>query len=437
MFELRSHRAWTWVSLIFLSCLHSIGAAAQTAPHRREDCGTDPRWASTVWAWEEADTDQNLHQWWTDTIQSNSQAKFANQLGRQFGSHVVEFSCAINNEGTCVVLGCQDYVDAGDQPWTFEALSAVVNLDTFLNRLWQGIGSGQSDFGDLAGTIAQTFFPWHDPTVGLTEAAFWIDATIGALFNFIEPEVRLGSMAVNAIREFANARSQEVELQLIPSPDLTVNQGTALISEAVAQSAQKSRAVIEQWTSNLFSGSKDALGNTILNYLRGGSFIVSSGPPNTAFENFWKTSMISRVINSQWKTRPNFVTFARTANRSTDVGPEASKYYSAAQGGVYYLYQWKNGGLEVPDGMWSLQDASYKIQPWEVTESSARAFEVAGFNYTPRIALDQLKASLLNSTTNPVLDGAHWTGLWTLAVCDMGDFIEWNGQYGNSRMAPC
>ena len=411
---------------------------AHAGLHERAECGTNPRWAPTIKAWEAADTDNNLHRWWNSVMRSNRSSpriSLTNELARQFGSGYSDYSCSITDQGSCIIPGCQDYVDAGDPVWAYLALNAIVNMNTFLNRLYEGIGNGQDDFGNEASAIAQTFFPWQDPTVHVGEALFWVDATVGALFGFLAPETRLGIAGKDAIVAFANAGFQEAQLSLKVDPGLTLEQGTATIEEAGAQSAKACRKKLEKWATRLFSGRKDSTGRTILDYLRGGSFIVPSNISNGMIESFWEDSLTGRTINSEWVTQRYFVTFARTKHSRTNVGPRDTKYFSHAGGGVYYLYAWKNGGLEMPEAMTELQ--SYGIRPEAVTESSARAFEFMKYNYTNNVALQQLHASLFNATSNPVLDGARWPGNWNITVCDMGDHLEWNGRYGESSMAPC
>jgi hypothetical protein len=357
-----------------------------------------------------------------------------NELARQFGGYN-DYLCGIDDQGSCIIPNCHDYVNKGNPVWAYLALNAIVNMDTFLNKLHQGIGNGQDDFGNTASAIAQTFFPWQDPTVHVGEALFWVDATVGALFGFLAPESRLGIAGKDAIVAFANAGIQEAQLSLNANPNLTLEQGIVTIEEAGAQSAKACRKKLEEWSNKLFSGARDATGRTILDYLRGGSFIVPTGISNGMIEQFWEDSMTGRTINSEWVTQPYFLTFARTKNKSTSVGPQDSKYYSDAAGGVYYLYSWQNGGLEMPEEMTELP--SYGIPLDAPTESSACAFEFKKYNYTNNVALEQLHASLFNATSNPVLDGARWTGNWNITVCDMGDHLEWNGQHGESSMAPC
>ena len=425
--------------LILLICVFRVTCRSIDSSkfQARDDCGSDPAWKPSVDAWQQAKTDKNFAQWWQSTSAANTSSNLANALASQFGDHITGFSCGINSQGTCALPGCQPYVDSGDEPWTYQALAAVVNLNTFFDRLYDGITDGQADYEGLASDIAQTFFPWQDPKFGANDAAVWIGATVGALFTFIAPESRLVAAGARAIAAFVDGGAQEAQIQLTPDSGLTLNQGIALISEAASQAAQQSRNSIESWASVLFSGGQDEANNTILDYSKGGGFVAGDLPSNTMFENFWKMSLIARTINSQWTTDKNFVTFARTADQDISVGPEISRYYSNETGGVYYLYQWNKKKLQMPKEMMSLQHPEYNIQPSDVTASSARAFEVAGFNYTPSVALDRIKSSIFNNTFAPLTEGSRWEGLWTLPVCDMGDNVQWNGLYGESNMAPC
>lgn len=75
-------------------------------------------------------------------------------------------------------------------------------------------------------------------------------------------------------------------------------------------------------------------------YLKGGSF-ASTGtiPSPQSIEGFYKTQMISRTINSKWKTSRAFIMFTQTLNEDDVSGPNQTKYYSKDDAGVYYLYQ--------------------------------------------------------------------------------------------------
>lgn len=404
------------------------------------NCATDASWQLTLDAWHDASVDQRLASWWKTTTKSIPNANFANELAKQFGAKSLGFNCSIDSPQTCTVPGCQIYVNNGDPPWTFLALNAAVNLNVFFNRIYEGTKVGQQDFTDKAGSIAQTFFPWKDPKFGGNDAAIWVAATIGAIFSFISVGSRAATAGASAIAAFVEAGSSQLQLQLSPNPGATLNQGLSAMTAAAGSSAQQWRSALEAWDSTLFSGELDSQNHTILDYLKGGAFVRLIVPIAEVFEDYWLASLTSRSINSQWRTRANFVTFAYSDNSSIDVGPNVSKYYSAEDGGVYYLYQWREskGSLWEPDGMGQLDAIAGGILPWQVTESSARSFKTAGFgNYTPEDAMTEIKSSLFQPNGSYFTQGAAAPGLWTIPVCNMTEFWRWNGQYNRTELAPC
>lgn len=125
---------------------------------------------------------------------------------------------------------------------------------------------------------------------GASDAAVWIEATVEALFTFINPESRLISEGARVVDEFVNAASQEVRLQLQPNPDLTLLQGISVLTDAAGASAQQARTAIAKWASTLFSGQQDSSNHTLPYYLRNGSFIAPTTYTNADFEHFWKWS---------------------------------------------------------------------------------------------------------------------------------------------------
>src|SRR5665213_4587003 len=85
-----------WTGLIRLGCA-SFGS--MSAPTRREDCGTDTIWLPSESAWENAETDASLREWWDDLAAADRAVGFATELGRQFGGHNNGFLCGINDQG--------------------------------------------------------------------------------------------------------------------------------------------------------------------------------------------------------------------------------------------------------------------------------------------------------------------------------------------------
>ena len=48
--------------------------------------------------------------------------------------------------------------------------------------------------------------------------------------------------------------------------------------------------------------------------------------------------------------------------------------------------------------------------------------------------MDRIKASVAsNGTLTPFQDGIAWEGVWTIPVCDIGDRVEWNTQFGDKK----
>ncbi|KAJ9616673.1 hypothetical protein H2200_000392 [Cladophialophora chaetospira] len=424
--------------VLFLQLVIQV-ESSPSQPQKRVNCATDARWQLTSKAWNDASVDRNLASWWKETMKSNPSADFANELASQFGAKSLGFNCSIDSPQTCTVPGCQPYVDNGDPPWPFLALNAVVNLNAYFNRVHDGTQAGQADFTDKAGSIAQTFFPWGDPKLGATDAAIWVDATVGAFFSFLTVPSRAVTAGARAIGSFIQAGLSQLQLDLIPNPSLTLNQGMAAMTAAAGSYAQQWRATIEDWDSTLFSGEVDSQNHTILDYLQGGAFVNLDLPEAQVFEEYWLQSLLSRTINSQWRTRANFVTFAYTDDPDIDIGPNNSKYYSAEDGGVYYLYQWRasKSRLEEPDGMEQLEAIAGGIEPWQVTKSFAESFRLAGFNYTALDTLNGLQSSLNQSSGSYFADGAAAPGFWTIPVCNMTEFWRWNGQYNHTKLAPC
>jgi hypothetical protein len=69
----------------------------------RSDCGSDPNWQATVTAYNDANSDTLLAQWWV----SQPQGLFANSLAKAFGDQPTNFECGIDDQSTCIVAGCQ------------------------------------------------------------------------------------------------------------------------------------------------------------------------------------------------------------------------------------------------------------------------------------------------------------------------------------------
>ncbi|KAI9775348.1 MAG: hypothetical protein M1839_001264 [Geoglossum umbratile] len=470
------------------------------------DCATNPAWQSNVQAWVAADTDPKLKIWWQN-VTSRPHNSFANELGKQFGSHLNDFKCGIGSYSTCVAQGCSDYQMAGDPPWVYLATLAVVHLNSFFNAMVTGVTNGQADYLGLIDDMILRFFPWKSQRFVLGSAQFWIVAAITALAALVS----FGSLAVGTslagIGAFAGAAVQQAALNMAPSSGSTA----ADLGTFASMTGSRVRENFNKWANSTFTGDPDARNQTILyesppltsqthlrilvfwglppndrkvnvqrllprDYLQGGGYIGDNIPSNTKIEEFYMKQMVSRTINSEWRTKRIFIYFARTDDPEDSNGPEVTKYYSKADGGVYYLYRYSEDGilqghLDKPWGLEFLNGSTvsvlskpqpkgmdggrkarslirrdgsnYKIPPSDITKASARAWRKAGFNYTDMIAQERILESIAsNGTLTPFEDGAGWEGVWTIPVCDVGNHTKWNVKYGwkqNHRydMLPC
>jgi hypothetical protein len=109
-----------------------------------------------------------------------------------------------------------DFQSSGNQPWSYLAVLAVVNLNTFFNAMVTGVTNGQVDYQGLIDEMSLLFFPWKNPRFILGDAQFWIVAAITAL-------AALGTLGTAALGvglvgagAFAGAAMQQVTQSLSP-----------------------------------------------------------------------------------------------------------------------------------------------------------------------------------------------------------------------------
>ena len=107
-----------------------------------------------------------------------SNKTFANQLGQSFGLGENAFSCGVGQYSTCVSPSCTTFQSNDDPVWFYLALLSVVNLDTFFNTVYDGIGNGQDEYLGLVDETSEVFFPWKDPIANLSDASNWITAIL-------------------------------------------------------------------------------------------------------------------------------------------------------------------------------------------------------------------------------------------------------------------
>jgi hypothetical protein len=98
--------------------------------------------------------------------------------------------------------------------------------------------------------------------------------------------------------------------------------------------------------------------------------------------------------------------------------------------------------LTPPPNIDRLNNTAYNISIADILVSSSRAWKYAGNNYTEETARNRIIASISsNGTLTPFQDGPSWEGIWTIPVCDIGNNIDWNTQFGDEQQGlgrlPC
>jgi hypothetical protein len=167
----------------------------------------------------------------------------------------------------------------------------------------------------------------------------WIVAGITSVASFGSLEGVEAGIVAGALANFVSATANQVVQSL--SPNLTPSEGISQLGAFATQTGETTRRSLEQWLNVTFSGQQDALGHSLKDYIAGGSFVQLSSLSNHDIEEFYKQQMLARTVNLAWKTSHAkvFIMFANTTDPNDDHGPNETKYYSAKDGGVYYLYR--------------------------------------------------------------------------------------------------
>ena len=202
-----------------------------------------------------------------------------------------------------------------------------------------GVTNGQVDYVGLTGSLAGDFFPWKDPTFSPNSFVLWITTIITSIAAFGSLQNEVHGIEAASTANFISATGSQLVLSL--SPNLNPEEGIAQLGAFATQTGQDTRQSIEQWVNATFYGQQDAQGHTIRDYIAGGSFLQWDTPLNSDIEAFYRTLMIAKTVNLAWHTSgsPVFIMFANTTNPDDSHGPNATKYYSAEDGGVYYMYR--------------------------------------------------------------------------------------------------
>jgi hypothetical protein len=100
------------------------------------------------------------------------------------------------------------------------------------------------------------------------------------------------------------------------------------------------------------------------------------------------------------------------------------------------------GYLAAPPNIDKFKNSTYNLNITDTVISSSRAWQYASNNYTNQDAQDRIIASVAsNGTLTPFQDGSAWEGVWTIPVCNVGNNVDWNTEFGDKKQGygrlPC
>lgn len=332
-----------------------------------------------------------------------------------------------------------------DPPWIYLATISIQNLNAMFNAIYNGVNLGQQDFSDLTDNLADNFFHWQDPLNVGAEVSFWVGSAITTVCSFVpsplkvvRSEIRRASVPAIGTGNFLNAAVQQTAQSLQPVAGLNRETGISGLKVFALTFSEAARNGTETWANAAFTGQPDTTNKTILDYLQGGSFVDSTSiPNNTEVEIYYKSALIARTINAQWRLQSIYLVGATGDVNTFGDYPANASFTSQKTGRTYVPYYFDGKSQQEPPGLSLLNQSYYGIRPSQIAESSARAWEYAGNNYTTTLASQRIQSSLSsNGALTPFQDGPGWEGMFTLPACDVGPQSEWLVPFGG-KLLPC
>jgi hypothetical protein len=264
----------TTLRALFLGIINANLANASISTRYRRDlirrattCGTDPAWEPTPSAYTTANTTINLASWWSN-VSSGTHDALPSELAKRFGSHQYGFTCGVGDESTCYVPGCSDFESNGDPPWTFLALQSISRLNVLINRIYDGVVTGQLDYQALIGNVSEDFFSWTDPGSHLKSS----QATAGQVLSALGGALGEGSGGKGKGKGGGggggNLFSFVGEVVDATTPSIadpgTKDSGMGQLGVYVAGIGQSIRDWTQQWANTTFNGDQTSGNQTLL-----------------------------------------------------------------------------------------------------------------------------------------------------------------------------
>ncbi|CZR68699.1 uncharacterized protein PAC_18598 [Phialocephala subalpina] len=399
---------------------------------------TDPRWQLSPENWLSLNVDSHLQQTsseWGPGIGSFLEF-VANFTGVQ-GLH-----CGIGTASTCTLPTCLQLQEAGAEPWQYLVAVAVIQMNTLINVLHDGISAGKEDLALVIIAMANDFFEWKNPQTTTKNALPWIAAMLTSVLSFIPLLFELDSIlapissgAGQTAAAFAAGGLQTLAANANPDTFLLSNMETLGIF--VKDISTNATSALETWSKTLFAGEQDASGKTIIDYMANGRFAFIYDIEVPDVETYFFQSVVSDVVNDQLvSNKSNSKTFVMCGDGTVPCSEES---YFSENGKSCCLYRFANNNTYIaPPEVTALKNSKYDyINSSSVVASSLRSYLAQGLDYNQSDTNAFINSSLSSDLRDQsFIQGPSAAGIWTLPVCDVGSHTDWVADY-SALMMPC
>lgn len=293
--------------------------------------------------------------------------------------------------------------------------------------IYNGIELGEDDGGLLSNDLADRFFKWPDPDAQSSDDAVnWVNLALCIIGSFVP-----------GLAAWVEGLTDSIYALLQNTSKVNRESGIDLLNDLFYDLSSTARAAIDSWAHATFAGAADQNNHTILDYLDNGTFVDQAViPTETEVETYYRSSLIARAVNLKWRTQSAYIVGTSADMKHDNQFPSNDSWTSPRSGRTYVPYFFDGRSQLSLPGLDALDQTFYSVTASQVAEASARAWEVAGFNYTDAVALRRVQDSFSDPELTPFRDGVSWEGTFTLPVCDVGDHSDWLVPYGG-RLLPC
>ncbi|KAK6523216.1 hypothetical protein TWF694_006108 [Orbilia ellipsospora] len=415
-------------------------------------CNTSPAWQFTTSAWASTNVDTELANWASTNVGPSD--SFANKLGSSFGDYRTNFQCGISLQSQCTISGCLAFENTSSPAWSYLALGSIVNLDTVYNELYDGLQGGLNAFNGMVDVIPPMVFPWSNPTFAFGSGHIFLESFLTTAAAFARKNI-IETVGFSA---FFGGALQEIAYQLEPDETAALAaqlETTAEIKYAVSQYEVNLQNTTTQEAKRVFGGAPDQNGNTILNYLKEGSFVdITKLPTQDKIQAFYTKQLIGRFVTAGWREKKIFAIRNELDNSTMSFCPNTTRYYNETEQAEYctyffYEYGVLRGYLDDPPALSFLQ-SNFSISGNDISASAAAAFSLGGLNFTQDMAYQANGHPVYDNGSVINFDnGAANAGTFNIPVCDAKkqwstiDLKQGVTQFGNGAisekygMLPC